>query len=215
MKNTFFIITVLFAATTHSALADTVKLRNGRVIHGKVIGEFPSTATVKITFTGGGSLTLDPRRILRVRRDSRCDFRISPVKPESARAREDEKDSAKKPGAIEKPEEKKTPGKKEKDPDSAEAEPVEPELDARIRGYVNELSRQRSQNRVRAEAALKRLGPVTLPYLEKVARHPFALTRRAVIRIVAETGGGSELLRAALKDEDPWVKKLAADALKR
>ena len=69
--------------------------------------------------------------------------------------------------------------------------------------------------RVRAEAALKRLGPVTLPYLEKAVRHPFALTRRAIIRIVAESGGpgGEKLLRAALKDEDSWVRKLAREAL--
>ncbi|MCH2364982.1 MAG: HEAT repeat domain-containing protein, partial [Planctomycetes bacterium] len=92
---------------------------------------------------------------------------------------------------------------------------VDPKLDAEIRRYVSELSRQRSQNRVRAETALKRLGPVTLPYLEKAARHPFALTRRAIIRIVAETGGpeGVKLLRAALKDEDSWVRKLAREAL--
>ena len=58
---------------------------------------------------------------------------------------------------------------------------------------------------------------MTLPYLEKAARHPFELTRRAIIRIVAETGGpdGAELLRAALSDKDPWVKKLAREALEK
>ena len=58
---------------------------------------------------------------------------------------------------------------------------------------------------------------MTLPYLEKAARHPFALTRRAIIRIVAETGGpdGAELLRAALSDKDPWVKKIAREALEK
>ena len=40
------------------APADTIELQNGRVIHGKVIGKLPATAPVRITFTGGGSLTL-------------------------------------------------------------------------------------------------------------------------------------------------------------
>ena len=72
MKKTLLILTVLLAAGADSSLADTVELRNGRVIHGKVIGKFPDSGPVTITFTGGGSLTLAPDRILRVRRAPRC-----------------------------------------------------------------------------------------------------------------------------------------------
>ena len=51
MKKTLLILTVLLAAGADSALADTVELRNGRVIHGKVIGKFPASGPVTITFT--------------------------------------------------------------------------------------------------------------------------------------------------------------------
>ena len=215
MKRTLLILTALLAAGADSALADTVELRNGRVIHGKVIGEFPASGTVTLTFTGGGSLTLDPGSILSVRRDTRCDFKVPPGKPGTEKPRKVQESAGEKPGTSpKKPEEKKKPVQEAEEAAGTGA-PVDPQRDAEIRRYVSELSRQRSQNRVRAEAALKRLGPVTLPYLETAARHPFALTRRAIIRIVAETGGpeGVKLLRAALKDEDSWVRKLAREAL--
>ena len=215
MKKTLLILTALLAAGADSALADTVELRNGRVIHGKVIGKFPASGPVTITFTGGGSLTLDPGSILSVRRDTRCDFKVSPGKPANEKPRKVQESAGEKPGTSpKKPEEKKKPVQ-EAEEGAGTGAPVDPKLDAEIRRYVSELSRQRSQNRVRAEASLKRPGPVTLPYLEKAARHPFALTRRAIIRIVAETGGpeGVKLLRAALKDEDSWVRKLAREAL--
>ena len=216
MKKTLLILTALLAAGADSALADTVELRNGRVIHGKVIGEFPASGPVTVTFTGGGSLTLDPGSILSVRRDTRCDFKVSPGKPANEKPRKIQESAGGKPGTSpKKPEEKKEPVQEAEEGAGTGDAPVDPKLDAEIRRYVSELSRQRSQNRVRAEAALKRLGPVTLPYLEKAARHPFALTRRAIIRIVAETGGpeGVKLLRAALKDEDSWVRKMAREAL--
>lgn len=216
MKKTLLILTVLLAAGADLALADTVELRNGRVIHGKVIGKFPDSGPVTITFTGGGSLTLDPDRILRVRRDTRCDFKVPPGKPETRKPRNIQDSAGKKSGASpKKPAEKKKPVKEAEESAEPGGAPIDPKLEAEIRRYVSELSRQRSQNRVRAEAALKRLGPVTLPYLEKAVRHPFALTRRAIIRIVAESGGpeGEKLLRAALKDEDSWVRRLAREAL--
>ena len=122
--------------------------------------------------------------------------------------------TAGKPGSIPpKPEEKKKPVKKEEP--GKEAEPIEAKLEAEILRLVSELSRQRNTNRVRAEAALKRIGPAALPYLEKVARHPFALTRRAVVRIAAAAPGeaADQLLQAALQDKDEWVRKLSRQAL--
>ena len=218
MKKNLLILTMLLAAGAGPVPADTIELQNGRVIHGKVIGKLPATGPVRITFTGGGSLTLEPGRILRVLRDSSCDFRTATGKPGSDGIPKGAKPAEKKPGELpKKPEEKKRPVEKTEQPDRTDAEPIDAKLEAEILGYISELSRQRSQNRVRAEAALKRLGPVPLPYLEKAARHPFELTRRAIIRIVAETGGpdGADLLRAALSDKDPWVKKLAREALEK
>ena len=216
MKKNLLILTILLAAGAGPASADTIELRNGRIIHGKVIGELPATGPVRITFTGGGSLTLEPDRILRVLRDSSCDFRTATGKPGSDGIPKGAKPAEKKPGELpKKPEEKKRPVEKTEQPDRTDAEPIDAKLEAEILGYISELSRQRSQNRVRAEAALKRLGPVTLPYLEKAAVHPFALTRRAVVRIAAAAGGeaSDKLLRAALEDKDEWVRKIAREAL--
>lgn len=221
MKKTIALLTILFALGADSAVADTIELRNGRVIHGKVLSKLPATGPIKgpitVSFTGGGSLVLEPGKVLRVRRDSSCDFKLRPAKPDGKKLPDKRESPGKKTGGGPvKPEEKKPTGKKAEETKKS-VDAVEPKLEAEIRGYVSELSRQRSQNRVRAEAALKRLGPVTIPYLEEAARHPFALTRRAVIRIVAGTkdARGEKLLRAALKDEDSWVRKLAHEALSR
>lgn len=84
-----------------------------------------------------------------------------------------------------------------------------------IQDAVRELSRQRTQNRVRAERHLKNMGPAVLPYLEAVAGHPFELTRRAVQRIVRELGDprGAPIAIEALNDPDEFVRSLARDAL--
>ena len=215
MKKTLLITTILFATATGSCPADTIELRNGRIIHGKLAGELPGAGPITISFTGGGSLTIDAAQVRLLRRDSRCDFKRPAGKAENKKPGAVEKSAGKKPGAIPpKPEEKKKPAKKE-EPGKKAVEPIDPKLDAEIRRYVSELSRQRNTNRVRAEAALKRLGPAALPYLEKVARHPFALARRAVVRIAAATTGeaADDLLRTALKDKDEWVRKIAREAL--
>ena len=215
MKKTLLITTILLATATGSCPADTIELRNGRIIHGKVAGEIPASGPITISFTGGGSLTIDAASVRLLRRDSRCDFRRPAAKPESKKPGEAEESAGKKPGSrTRKPEEKKKPPKKE-EPAGKEAKPIDPKLEAEILRHVNELSRQRNTNRVRAEAALKRLGPAALPYLEKAAVHPFALTRRAVVRIAAAAGGEAshKLLRAALEDKDEWVRKIAREAL--
>lgn len=86
-----------------------------------------------------------------------------------------------------------------------------------IQHLVRELSRQRSQNRVRAERQLKAAGAVVLPYLEPVANHPFALTRRAVQRILGVIGDwrGAPLAIERLNDSDGFVRELAHAALQR
>ncbi|MCH2586804.1 MAG: hypothetical protein MK138_18775, partial [Planctomycetes bacterium] len=127
MKKTLLILTALLAAGADSALADTVELRNGRVIHGKVIGEFPASGPVTVTFTGGGSLTLDPGSILSVRRDTRCDFKVSPGKPANEKPRKVQESAGGKPGTSpKKPEEKKKPVQEAEEGAGIGGAPVDP-----------------------------------------------------------------------------------------
>ena len=216
MKKTLLVTTILLVTAAGSCPADTIELHNGRIIHGKLAGELPAAGPITISFTGGSSLTIDAARVRRLRRDSLCDFKRPAAKPENKKPDSAEKNTGKKPGAIPpKPEEKKKPAKKE-EPGKKVVEPIDAKLEAEILRQVSELSRQRNTNRVRAEAALKRLGPAALPYLEKVARHPFSLARRAVVRIAAASSGNEvakQLLLAGLDDKDEWVRKLSREAL--
>jgi hypothetical protein len=90
-----------------------------------------------------------------------------------------------------------------------------PERVDAIQQQIRELTRQRTQNRVRAERYLKEMGPDVLPFLEALASHPFDLTRRAVQRVVKEIGDvrGAPISIWSLNDPDEWVRKLAHESL--
>ncbi len=93
---------------------------------------------------------------------------------------------------------------------------ADPELQAEIDSYINDLARWRSRNRVNAERNLLRIGAQAIPYLEAVARHPFNLTRRAVLRIIRDVAdpAGIPMAIEALLDEDDFVREFAAEALR-
>jgi len=88
-------------------------------------------------------------------------------------------------------------------------------LDAQYQ--VRELCRQRNTNRVRAESQLKSLGPGVLEYLGPAAKHPLALTRRAVQRIVRDVGDyrGAPIAIDSLDDDDVFVRTLAYEAVRK
>lgn len=92
---------------------------------------------------------------------------------------------------------------------------VSPEERAQIMMLLYELTRQRSQNRVRAENALRRLGAKAIPFLDLVRDHPFNLTRRAVMRLVrdARSMEGLPFAIDAMTDPDSFVREHASEAL--
>ncbi len=103
------------------------------------------------------------------------------------------------------------------EPSTAAKNPLAPEVRALIEENVRELTRWRTRNRVRAENALIALGADALPFLDGVARDPFELTRRAVMRIVRAIGDpiGLPMAIDSLLDEDEFVRNEAAEAVRR
>jgi hypothetical protein len=100
--------------------------------------------------------------------------------------------------------------------EDGDEEPLENDTILAIQDAVVELGRQRSTNRTRAERFLSEdAGSAALPYLVLPARHPFALTRRSVQRILRAIGDvrGAPLSIAALSDPDEFVRQLAHEAL--
>ena len=85
-----------------------------------------------------------------------------------------------------------------------------------IQDLIRDLSRQRSQNRVRAERKLTAMGPIVLPYLQPLTQHPFELTRRAVHRIVRSLGAieGAPIAIDGLVDPDRFVREIAHETLR-
>ena len=69
MKKTLLITAILLVSAPGYCPADTIELHNGRIIHGKVAGELPAAGPVRISFTGGGSLTIDAASVRLLRRE--------------------------------------------------------------------------------------------------------------------------------------------------
>lgn len=100
--------------------------------------------------------------------------------------------------------------------DTAELMEIDPALEDAILTQLYDLGRWRSRDRVRAESHLRDIGQPAIPYLYEISRHPFELTRRAVMRLVRDIGdpAGIPLAIEALVDEDRWVRSLADEALR-
>lgn len=93
---------------------------------------------------------------------------------------------------------------------------LSPDRIVELEYYAQELQRQRSINRVWAERQLKRVGPVALPFISPLVDHPLWLTRRAVQRLVRDSGDvrGTPLAIEALDDEDVFVRQIAGETVR-
>lgn len=108
-------------------------------------------------------------------------------------------------------------GSKEKAGANETASKIDPELKARIVELVQDLERQKTQVRVRAERHLKAIGAPALPFLIPLSSHDSDLTRIAVMRLFNEFGDESvvEPLIEALSDSSEYVRDLANKSLLR
>ena len=86
-----------------------------------------------------------------------------------------------------------------------------------VEDLVRDLSRHRTTFRTRAERKLVAVGSPALPFLRGVANPPFELTRRAVQRILSDIGDvrGAPTAIGVLNDPDPFVRRLAGNALRK
>jgi len=187
-------------ATTH-----VVVLKNGEKIRGDLVPTRESEP-VKIDVDEIGRLSI-PRGRVRSIIEEDGEIRVpkaEPVEPPPAP-----------PETAEEP----APGEEVETQPGEKAPPagrIPAELRERIEEAIHDLTRWRSRDRVRAERQLVDIGPAAIPFLGGVARDPFDLTRRAVLRIIRDIGDpeGIPIAIEALLDEDRFVRETADEALK-
>jgi len=195
-------------ATAASSIRTThiVYLKNGRKIPGNVLAS-PENHPLTVEIGHLGKLLLPRDQIEKVEKsDGKIDLPLVVEKKKPTKASQTEPAIETTPSAGE--------------PDRASTGVEEPaitlKLQARILKHLQELTRWRSRDRTRGEKLLGEIGAPAVPYLYDISRHPFGLTRRAVLRLVRDIGDptGIPLALEALLDEDRFVRSLAHEALR-
>ena len=179
--------------TTH-----LVHLKNGRRLQGNVV---PGEASAPLILELGslGRVFID-RSTIEKTEPLRLEYKLPPPPPLETEP----------PTIGPLPAETKTAVQPE-----VEISDVSPQLRVEILRHLYELTRQRNQNRVRAESSLRRLGAAAIPYLDMVRDHPFNLTRRAAMRLVrdARSMEGLPFAIDAMTDPDFFVRQHASEVL--
>ncbi|MCI0651499.1 MAG: hypothetical protein L0Z55_06415 [Planctomycetes bacterium] len=199
-----------------AAAADTVFLKNGAAIDCTVLGTHEGKVILRIGNVGRTEIA--ELEIENIEKNDRTGY----VDPGRAEIKRDERIDV--PGQG--PKNGKPKGGTGRDGQGSggdgegkdgEADAIDPELEREIKEAVDELTRQRTTNRVRAERRLTEIGVPAIPYLIPISHHPFDRTRIAVFRLFKKHGGPEvvESCLTALEDTDPFVRKLAWETLKR
>jgi hypothetical protein len=183
--------------TTH-----VIQLKNGQVIRGSVVPG-PENEPLKVDINTLGRITIPRSRIAKVE-ESPGEIRLPSAEPPEPPAAEP---TGPPPAA----------GETKAVPPPPAPLAVDPELRKEIEEQINNLTRWRARNRTSAESRLVTLGAPAVPYLRSLARDPFELTRRSVMRIVRDVADpvGIPLAIEGLLDEDGNVRELAAEALRK
>jgi hypothetical protein len=227
----------LAAISLTSLRADTVYLKNGAWIDGRVRSRNDKVVEIEIGKIGKmeinveeiheieknnrtGDETYDRTKeekdgvesgVFRLTREGK---RVTAEKKDGSRSSEDDAADADGPESKD----RRPDGAKDKGgPDPKASSKIDPELKARIEQLVQDLERQKTQVRVRAERHLKAIGSPALPFLIPLAKRDSDLTRIAIQRLFSEFGDESviETLIDSLSDSSEYVRDLANKSLQR
>ena len=226
-------MSIFLAALSFSSLrADTVYLKNGAWIDGRVRSR--NDKVVEIEIGKIGKMEINVEEIHEVEKNNRTGdetydrtkedgvesgvFRLTREGKKIAAEKKDGSKDSEDDGSESDGAEAKEKKQGDKGAEAVKPSPkIDPELKARIEQLIQDLIRQKTQARVRAERHLKAIGPPALPFLIPLAKNDSDLTRIAVMRLFNEFGDESvvETLIDALSDSSEYVRDLANKTLQR
>jgi hypothetical protein len=210
-------------------VADTVYLKNGAWIDGMVRARNDTVATIEIGSIG--KLEIAVADIHEIEKNNRTgeDYNV----PTDGRQLEladvalgdktqDQNEPKKAATTTEKDDDASEDEGGQDEDDDAKWEPpseeeIDPKLKKRIEELVEDLDRDKSRYRVRAERHLKAIGPPCVPYILRLATNERGLTRIAVFRLFYEFGDERVLESCieGLLDTSEYVRSNAKKALRR
>jgi hypothetical protein len=215
-----FGILFLLAFATPVVEADTVYLKNGAWIDGvvRVRGE----KVVEVEIGSIGKIEIKTEEIYEIEKNSRTGEetirRMQEGQPVSGiPVRNASGDLVTSPNAEGTPGTP-TEGDEAKAPDLAPGDDdLDPELRTRIEQLVEDLQRQKTTYRTRAERQLLSIGTPAVPFLVKVAKNDFDLTRISIFRVLEQVGDDRaiEVSIDALLDSNEYVRDFANRTLER
>lgn len=185
--------------------ADTVYLRNGSSIDGVVLGKHEGHVLLQIGNLG--KMEIPQEDVLTIEKNART----GPVNPNRGDKKKDEDN----PVERRESREKEKDSEKDGDVQDSEDEEIDADLEEEIIGLAEDLKRQRTAVRTRAEKKLTGLGKVVVPYVIPVTSHASELTRISSFRILKSNPDfeATEAGIRGLSDENRFVRKLAWETL--
>jgi len=239
------IVAAVAVLAVPSLRADTVYLKNGAWIDGRVRSRTEKVVEVEIGRIG--KIEIQVSEVYEIEKNNRTgeesrpgskeeeeriakltrEGKIPPVKPkedssgegESSRPAGSKTAGDGPPDATESKAAEEPADKDASTPGAPERDvpPIDPQLKARIEDLVRDLERQKAQFRSRAERHLKAIGAPALPYLLPVAKSPSELARVSAFRLFSEFGDDTvvEPCIEALADPNEYVREQANKTLER
>jgi hypothetical protein len=195
----FFVSALVFA--------DTVTLKNGGKMHGKVIEE--SEEEIVLRVADAGTITLRKRDIASVQKDKKDE-----TIPPPSQLPEEEKPSPPKEKPSEKPPEKEKPAPEET-PKTEEEPEADPELKAKIDLLIFRLGHRRTGYESGAKAGLSKIGKPAVTALVKILKDGSDQQRRNAAELLGTISDkrAIEPLINALSDPNKWVRQHAINSL--
>ncbi|MFH1421627.1 MAG: HEAT repeat domain-containing protein [Planctomycetota bacterium] len=179
--------------------ADTVTLKNGGKLHGKVIMETEKEVVIEVA--GSGTITIPKKDYISVEKNEK-DAEI----PKTSWVTED------KPTEPQKEPAETTPGE---EPLKPEEKPISPELKAKIDELIFQLSHRKASWRSNAKAELAKIGKPAVDALIIALKQGTLWQRQAAADLLGTIGDKKaiEPLIGALSDQDTLVCKGAVSSL--
>lgn len=207
MKAIFCIVAVSFLFSISAFLfADTITLRNGGKLHGKVIKE--SEEEIVLQVADAATITLRKRDVVSAEKDETVATPPPPSRVIEEEKPEPAKEPPKKPAVKEEPAPEEVP-KTEKEPEP------DPELKAKIDLHIAQLANRKAGQRNYAKAELAKIGKPAVSALIQTLKQGTPWQRQAAAELLGAIGDerAIEPLIDALQDEDEFVRQNAINSL--
>jgi hypothetical protein len=206
------LVAVALGVLCSVALGDTIHLTNGRKLHGKV--EKENDKEVVISIGKKQTITVKRDQVKWIEYNTRTGPDVAPPSTSDNWPPKPEGKATEPPKAEEKGEEKKAAGPATKE----EEKPLDPELKKKIETLIYQLGHREVGFRASARTELSGIGEPAVPMLiDALQGGRNSWTKQGAAQVLGTIGDkrATEPLVKQLRNDDKWVRKESAEALRK